>query len=369
MTSFRMWILTTALLSSAGCATVTPLPASQLESIRGKTLYAFHREPPLLNKRTMGRSIAATPLALFGILGATLDVLISNAATTAAGDAVVREYKIEDPAILIKHRLAEDLRNLHGFTDVRIVEPAQSKALTQPATFQAVVPEGAIALDIRTRIWAVSYFPAQPNRYRVYYEAKARLLDPWNGKVLASAKAKISEDYEDNDAAPTHEELLANDAALLKEKLERAAHRAAAELSTAIFPTVGEQEMKSFATRYTAAWCSQDPASVAAFFAEQGFLKINDGTPSDGRAAITEAARGFMTDFPDMIVEMNGLEHKGNRYIYRWTLTGTNTGPGGLGNRVRISGYEEWTIGADGLIAASLGHFDAADYQRQLGRQ
>ena len=33
---------------------------------------------------------------------------------------------------------------------------------------------------------------------------------------------------------------------------------------------------------------------------------------------------------------------------------------------MRISGYEEWPIGPDGLIASSLGHFDAADYQRQL---
>jgi hypothetical protein len=47
-------------------------------------------------------------------------------------------------------------------------------------------------------------------------------------------------------------------------------------------------------------------------------------------------------------------------------LIGTNTGPGGTGNKVRISGYELWKIGDDGLIAESQGHFDAADYERQL---
>ena len=46
--------------------------------------------------------------------------------------------------------------------------------------------------------------------------------------------------------------------------------------------------------------------------------------------------------------------------------TGTNTGPGGTGRPVRISGYEEWTFGPDGLVARSLGHFDAAEYQRQV---
>ena len=138
--------------------------------------------------------------------------------------------------------------------------------------------------------------------------------------------------------------------------------------STRISTPAGAQDMNSFAIRYTAAWCSQDPASVAAFFAENGSLRINDGAPSVGRAAITEAARGSMKDFPDLIVEMDGLDRKGDGYTYRWTLIGTNTGPGGTGKKVRISGYEEWTIGADGLIAASLGHFDAADYNRQLGR-
>jgi hypothetical protein len=54
------------------------------------------------------------------------------------------------------------------------------------------------------------------------------------------------------------------------------------------------------------------------------------------------------------------------RITYHWILTGANTGPGGTGKPVRISGYEEWRFGSDGLIAESKGHFDAADYQRQL---
>ena len=57
---------------------------------------------------------------------------------------------------------------------------------------------------------------------------------------------------------------------------------------------------------------------------------------------------------------------KDSRVEYHWTLIGTNTGPEGTGNRVRISGFEEWTIGDDLLIAASLGHYDQAEYDRQL---
>jgi steroid delta-isomerase-like uncharacterized protein len=125
-------------------------------------------------------------------------------------------------------------------------------------------------------------------------------------------------------------------------------------------------QLREFGKSYTSAWCSQNAASVAAFFAEDGSLKINGGTPSVGRAAITAAAQGFMTTFPDMVVTMNDVAVQGDRAVYRWTLTGTNTGPGGTGRAVRISGYEVWRIGSDGLIAESRGHFDEADYQRQL---
>jgi hypothetical protein len=125
-------------------------------------------------------------------------------------------------------------------------------------------------------------------------------------------------------------------------------------------------KLNDFATRYTAAWCSQKASSVASFFGEQGSLKINDGVASVGRDAITKAAQGFMTAFPDLVVRMDSVEELGTDVTYRWTLTGTNTGPGGSGKSVKFSGYEQWRFGPDGLIAESKGHFDAADYQRQL---
>jgi uncharacterized protein (TIGR02246 family) len=125
-------------------------------------------------------------------------------------------------------------------------------------------------------------------------------------------------------------------------------------------------KLKDFAARYTAAWCSNDPERVASFFAENGSLKINDGPPSIGRKAIVEAADSFMKAFPDMVVKMDELIVRGDRIEFHWTLIGTNTGPGGTGKKVHISGYEEWTIGADGTINKSLGHFDETEYQRQL---
>jgi hypothetical protein len=125
-------------------------------------------------------------------------------------------------------------------------------------------------------------------------------------------------------------------------------------------------QLKTLGTKYATAWSSSDPAAVAAFYAERGWLKINDGTPSVGRIAIAAAAQTFMSTFPDMVVVMDDISPQGSHADFRWTLVGTNTGPGGSGKAVRISGYEEWTIDPNGLIAESNGHYDESDYQRQL---
>lgn len=125
-------------------------------------------------------------------------------------------------------------------------------------------------------------------------------------------------------------------------------------------------KLNDFATNYTAAWCSQNASSVASFFSPVGSLQINEGTPSVGRESITAAAQSFMSAFPDLAVRKDRLDVEGGSITYHWTLTGTNTGPGGTGKSVRISGYEQWRFGIDGLIAKSRGHFDAAEYDRQL---
>lgn len=124
--------------------------------------------------------------------------------------------------------------------------------------------------------------------------------------------------------------------------------------------------LKDLARRYTEAWCSRNPRNVAAFFAEHGSLRVNEDAPAIGREAITEVARSFMTAFPDLHVAMDYLQVQGDAIEYHWTLTGANTGPGGTGNKVCISGFERWTMGADGLIAESQGRFDADEYRRQL---
>ena len=130
----------------------------------------------------------------------------------------------------------------------------------------------------------------------------------------------------------------------------------------------GSSILVDFAARYTAAWCSHNAKRVARCYSESGSLTINGGTPAVGRKAIEAAAQSFMTAYPDLVVKFDRLEPRGGRVLYHWTFNGTNTGPGGTGNQVRISGYEDWQIGPDRLIAESKGHYDARDWERQVNR-
>ncbi len=125
-------------------------------------------------------------------------------------------------------------------------------------------------------------------------------------------------------------------------------------------------EMTKFARSYAEAWSSQAPENVASFYAANGSLVVNDGPPAVGRSAIAQVVQSFMSAFPDMTVTMDQLVRTPEGIRFHWILAGTNNGPGGTGNRVRISGYELWQLDLDGLISQSNGHFDSADYERQL---
>lgn len=120
------------------------------------------------------------------------------------------------------------------------------------------------------------------------------------------------------------------------------------------------------AMRASAAWSSQDPEGVAACYEETASLTINNGVPATGRVELAATAAGYMEAFPDLQVTIDQLHVAGDSAFWVWTLTGTNNGPGGTGNPVRVSGIEVWKIGASGLVADSTGYYDAATYERQV---
>jgi hypothetical protein len=119
------------------------------------------------------------------------------------------------------------------------------------------------------------------------------------------------------------------------------------------------RRIEALGAAYTEAWCSHDPARVAAHYVPGGMIAINGGDP----AGIHDVAAAFIAAFPDIEVVMDDLVLKDDVVEYRWTFTGTSAE---TGRWVQIPGFEQWTLTADGLIAESQGHYDQAEYDRQL---
>lgn len=119
------------------------------------------------------------------------------------------------------------------------------------------------------------------------------------------------------------------------------------------------RQIDELARSYTEAWCSHDPARVTAHYAPGGTIALNGGEP----AGIAEVAASFIAAFPDIEVFMDELVAKDDVVEYHWTFTGTSAE---TGRWVRIPGFEEWRIGADGRIESSRGTYDQVEYDRQL---
>lgn len=132
------------------------------------------------------------------------------------------------------------------------------------------------------------------------------------------------------------------------------------------FETFEYDQMMQFAKNYTDAWNSKQAEKMASFYAEDGILTVNNGTPAVGRKQLAETSQSYMDAFPDIELTMDSLTVENGKYRYYWTFKGTNTAPGGTGNKVDFSGFEEWTMNDQGLVQISIGTYDADEYQRQL---
>ena len=125
----------------------------------------------------------------------------------------------------------------------------------------------------------------------------------------------------------------------------------------------GLAAIENFAQDYTAAWCSGDPARVASHYAPDGMITINRGDPVVGTEAMQEMVAGFYREFPDLRLFCDTVRSAGNHVVFVWTLDGHHAA---TGNRVRVGGWEEWDLTDDLKVQASLGWFDAAEYERQI---
>ena len=197
----RMMLLMAGLVTLTGCVStkIVPLQQARTASLQGKTLTIMKRVKPAFAAVTAGK-------AAFGLIGAT--------AMIVKGNNIIEENNVEDPAAYIAKELAGDLANAYSMTVIAAGSGAD------------------VMLDVQTVNWSFAYFPTDWNSYRVIYSAKLRLLDNKSRKMLAEGFCARVPDKADS--APGYAELMADQAARLKQELTAGADHCIAEFRSKV---------------------------------------------------------------------------------------------------------------------------------------
>jgi hypothetical protein len=190
----------------------TPLAESTGKSLSSRSVVTLAHEKPSFAAMTAGK-------AGFGLLGAM--------AMMSAGNAIVQENGIADPAIAIADQLKGVLKDKFA---VQVSDAPVHQNGDDLAQICTANPDADLILDVRTLNWSFAYFPTTWNRYRVIYSASIRLIDAKNRTVIAEGfSSRVPKETPD---APTKDELLANHAQLLKEELNKGAQQCVQEFMT-----------------------------------------------------------------------------------------------------------------------------------------
>ena len=158
--------------------------------------------------------------AAFGALGG-----IANA---AKANKVLDEYGLEDPAPEMETKLQAYLAEQTGLTasDAALDYTAEKK---KPKTL--TFGDADYYVDATTLLYGVNYFPTNWTNYQTYYTGDVRLFDGETGEIVAHnvCTYKYPETAKES---PKYDELMDNDAALLKANVALLADRCVEEFKT-----------------------------------------------------------------------------------------------------------------------------------------
>ncbi len=196
----------TSLLALCGCANVAVVKpeAGSLAAYRSANLAVVTYKKPAFLAVTWG----AAGLGPGGV-----------AAMIGAGANITGNHHVPDPALAIADkvsaRVAEELK------------PASSQTIASPKEGPLSLPDistlagnKGLVLDVATLGWSFNYFSLDWSHYHVMYAGIGRLTDAATGKLVAQVPCKY--DTEDEKDPPSYDDLVANDAAILKTKLAAA---------------------------------------------------------------------------------------------------------------------------------------------------
>jgi predicted ester cyclase len=129
------------------------------------------------------------------------------------------------------------------------------------------------------------------------------------------------------------------------------------------------KELKPLVDKYNAAWESGNVEGLDAIF-DSKFVRHSDvATSAEGLDNLKKVITGFKAAYPDLKLVSNEEVYSKDRFAGRWTLTGTNTGPGEMpptGKAITMWGINIIHF-ANGKIVEEWDSFDNLPSIQQLG--
>jgi hypothetical protein len=198
-----------------GCTTIEhkSLDMTSNDELMGKTIQASLYEAPSFIAHTTSSGLAT---ATGGLLGG----LAGASGAAIYGNQIVEQYLIKDPAGQIAIEMANKLSAKYG------LEVHQGESTVSPSdnleTLKTTYGSTDYLLDVKSISWGFSYFPTDWNNYQVFYGARMRFIRVRDLAVLAEEWCEYKPSYSDTDDAPTYDDLLSDDAKVLKDSFEAA---------------------------------------------------------------------------------------------------------------------------------------------------
>lgn len=199
----------TAATSPVANATPTPAapPSDAPAAVPTGPAIAFvkHTQPPTLVDMTPGS-------AAFGMVGAF--------ASIAAGHDLVVKDGIEDPSGDMAHELATAYAAAHGghVADAPILND-EKMTRASPAKLTALANGASYIVDVDPPGMNIIYFSFDWTHFDLLYLSQVRVIDVSNNKVVAQARCFLKTVKAPD--LPTHDQLVADKGAMLKQVIAR----------------------------------------------------------------------------------------------------------------------------------------------------
>lgn len=177
---------------------VIALSEQDAAAVRGKTVAVTLHNRPSFSAGTAGK-------ASFGLFGA--------GAMITAGNKLVDENGVEDPAILLRAQIAALLRDNYG-ANVLDVDATATEA-KKPKDIAAIHPQADYVLDVRSGGWMFFYYPTDWNNYWVGYSVQSQLIDAKTARQVSNMACNAN--TQQSPIRPSRDQLIGDGAQLLKE--------------------------------------------------------------------------------------------------------------------------------------------------------